>query len=490
MPIDTGTAFRIASVSKQFTCAAILMLAAEGRLELEDEARSHLPELPDFGQRITVSHLMHNTSGIRDMLEIMRLGGADLGEPVTRADLIDGICRQRGLNFVPGTRYLYSNSNFLLLGVIVERLSGERLPDFLRHRIFEPLGMTMTRMTESVLEPAPGLATGYFPSAEGGWQRAPHAFPLGGEGGLVSSVQDLALWARNMETHRVGGADLAAGLEQVAPFVNGVPNGYAHGLQVGKYRGLRTLGHGGLWPGYKTQYLRVPDRRLAVIAISNNGTADPYHLAQNVVDVLIEGTPGIHAMPDLPPPSELESYAGRWIDPESGYTVDIKIGADGVPEGRTWGVPFRLHATSDGRLIASRAARDFVARHHRGADTLEVEADAGFTTTFRRVPANTALPNDLPGEYRNAEIDATWAISADEGRMTVRVSGPVRRGSTMSVIPIDGDFVRIVTPRALFEQWLDVRIMRDGSGAITGLHVDGGRSRNLIFSRIGGSSGD
>src|SRR5277367_4803705 len=139
VPIGPATTFRIASVSKQFTCAAILLLATEGKLRIEDDVRDHIAGFPDLGQRITLAHLMHNTSGIRDMLEIMRLGGADLGQPCRPADLLDGVCRQRGLNFIPGTRYLYSNSNFMLLGRIVEQVSGESLAAFLDRRIFAPL---------------------------------------------------------------------------------------------------------------------------------------------------------------------------------------------------------------------------------------------------------------------------------------------------------------------------------------------------------------
>ena len=145
VPIGPETTFRIASVSKQFTCAAILLLAADGRLSIEDDVRDHIPSLPDLGHRITLAHLMHNTSGIRDMLEIMRLGGVDLAQPCEPQDLLDGVCRQRGLNFVPGSRYLYSNSNFMLLGRIVEQVSGESLREFLDRRIFAPLGMNATR---------------------------------------------------------------------------------------------------------------------------------------------------------------------------------------------------------------------------------------------------------------------------------------------------------------------------------------------------------
>jgi CubicO group peptidase (beta-lactamase class C family) len=488
VPIGPETTFRIASVSKQFTCAAILMLAEEGRLHVDDDSRAYLPELPDLGSPIAIAHLMHNTSGIRDMLELMRQGGADLGQPINKSDLLEAICRQRGLNFAPGTRYLYSNSNFFLLGLIVERLSGKSLPAFLRETIFAPLGMTMTRMTESPLEPVGGLATGYVPGEGGSWRRAAHAFPLGGEGGLVSSVQDLALWARNMTTHLVGGNHLAAKLEETAPFMNGVVNGYARGLQVAVHRGVRTIGHGGLWPGFKTQFLRTPDRGYAVIVISNNGAADPYHIAHDVLDALLDGETGLHAAPRLPARGQLERYVGRWVDHASGYTAEIWFEGARIM-GSTWGVPFRLVATDDGRLIASRSARDFVVHAGTDGNTLEVEADARFRSVFTRAPAAASLPADLPGRYASEETAAVWTIArpteSAPDRMTMTVAGPVVRASGMYVVPVDGDIVRVMTPRALFESWMDARVIRDGAGVITGLHVDGGRARGLVYRRMG-----
>ncbi|MBV9812274.1 MAG: beta-lactamase family protein [Acetobacteraceae bacterium] len=487
VPIGPATAFRIASVSKQFTTAAVLMLAADGRLQLDDDAAMHLPELAQLGRRVTVAQLMHNTSGIRDMLELMRLGGADLGTPVTAAQILEAIARQRATNFAPGSRYLYSNSNFLLLGLIVERISGQSLPEFLRGRIFEPLGMTATRMTPSTLDVVANLATGYLPAEGGFWRRAPHAFPLGGEGGLVSSVEDLALWACTAEAGLPGGAALLAELERIAPFPDGTPNGYARGLQVGSYRGLRTVSHGGLWPGYKTQFLRIPERRLAIIAISNNGASDPYHAAQDVLDALIEATPGVHAVPPSPPPADLARYVGTWLDRATGQTVDFAL-EQGVLMGRTWGVPFRAVPSADGRLIASRATSDFACR--LDGDRLEVEADAGIRATFERAPAQAALPSDLPGRYASEEMEAVWTIArlhvdlVHKDVMRVRIDGPVARGAEMVVRPIDGDLVRIVSARVLFEAWMDTRVERDAQGRIVALHVDGGRVRGVRFARL------
>jgi CubicO group peptidase (beta-lactamase class C family) len=479
IPIGPQTTFRIASVSKQFTCSAILLLAADGRLSIDDDVRAHISALPDLGRRITLAHLMHNTSGIRDMLEIMRLGGVDLGQPCEPADLLDGVCRQRELNFEPGSRYLYSNSNFMLLGRIVEQVSGQSLREFLDQRIFAPLGMNATRHVERTTDVVPDLATGYLPAPDGGWMRARHGFPLHGEGGLVSSVADLALWHANLASPRVGGPALASALAATMPFRNGQPNTYARGLRVTLHRGVQTIGHDGLWPGYKTSFVRVPDLDAAVICISNDGTSDPRDLAFQVVDALIEDKPGVHPMPPMPGGDVYQRLSGRWLNRDSGVTVDVTTDAQGTVTASTNGVAFTTVPTEGGRLATSRGSADFTMRL-AADDTLEIERDAGVTEALQRVAAEAVLPADLSGSYSSPEIAATWTISG----ASLRVQGPLRAAGPWDIEPVEGDCVRIYTPMILDRGWLDCRILRDAGGRVTGLSVGSGRVRGVVFSRL------
>ncbi len=482
VPIGPGTTFRIASVSKQFTCAAILLLAAEGRLNIDDDVRRHIAAFPELGHRITLAHLMHNTSGIRDMLEVMRLGGVDLGQPCEPQDLLDAVCRQRGLNFPPNTRYLYSNSNFMLLGRIVEQISGEALAAFLDSRIFAPLGMTMTRHTPSTTELVPGLATGYV-ATPNGWCRARHGFPLHGEGGLVSSVEDLALWHAQFGVPAQHGAALAEALATMTPFANGTPNTYARGLRIKTWRGVRTIGHDGLWPGFKSSFVRLPDRHAAVICISNDATSDPHDLAFQVVDALIEGAPGVHAVPPPPDWAAAPALPGRYLDRRSGATVDIGHDAAGRVTASLNGVATWLLPTGDGRLATSRGSGDFTMRLTR--DGLEVERDAGAGETLHRVAEGARLPADLLGRYANPDTAAAWTITATDTGAELRVAGPLLTGTgPWEIEPIEGDFVRVYTPMGLYRGWVDTIVQRDSAGRVTGLHVDGGRAKGLVFSRV------
>ncbi len=477
VPVGPDTTFRVASVTKQFTCAAVLMLASEGRLRLEDDARAHLPDLPDMGGTVTVAHLMHNTSGIRDMLGIMRQGGADLGQPVRPDELMDGILRQRTLNFTPGSRFLYSNSNFLLLGRIVERLCGAPLSAVLERRLLAPAGMTRSRLVEQVGTVVPGLATGYL-RRDHAWGRASHAFPLHGEGGLVSSIEDLALWSRWLDAN----PGMAAVLSTGTPFSNGRPSLYARGQVVREYRGLHTVGHGGLWPGYGTEFLRVPGEGIAVIAISNRGDVDTSLLAHQALDLILDGRPGTAPVPVRPDPAITAPLAGRWLAEEASATLDVAVTPEGVTTFTSYGLPFEPSVQADCRIGTVRGMTAF-ALQATNAGALEVEMDAGHTATYRRVADGATLPDGLAGTYHSQEMAAAWTLAVGEAGLHVTVCGPVTSAGPWRVEAVKGDVIRVHVPDILYPSWLDVLVLRDRAGGVEGLSVSGGRVKRVLFRR-------
>jgi D-aminopeptidase len=480
VPIGPDTCFRIASVSKQFTCAAALLLAERGLLDIGAPARSLLPDLPAACDTITIAQLMHNSSGIRDMLEILRHGGADLGTPVTASDLLDGIRRQDTLNFEPGTRYLYSNSNFFLLGLIVEKLAGAPLAEVLEREIFAPLGMTSTRHTPNLQVPIRNLASGYVVQ-DGTIIRASHAFPLGGEGGLVSSVVDLAIWAVNAHARRVPTAEVLAALERPTPFRSGTHNHYARGLRLRTYRGVPTVSHGGLWPGYRTEFLRAPEQDTAVIVIANHGGIDPNTLAHRVLDIVLDRHGAVPAA-KLPPRDTVAGLAGRYMDPATGATLDIDVAQDGTLTFTSNGLPATAEATEDGRLGVPRSGVPITVRD-AGPDAVEVELDAGVTGTWPRIPPGATLPDDLPGTYVSDEMAARWTISRDRDGMVLHAHGLVVRGPAWRIEPITAEDVRVHIPATVARSWLDVRIRRSDSGAISELVVHGGRVKSVRYAR-------
>src|SRR6266446_7396717 len=312
VPIGPRTRFRIASVSKQFTVSAALMLAVEGKLHVGDRPDKYLPELAPLD--VTIDQMMRNCSGLPDFLELLRLGGHGLDKPARPADLLAACLRNGHLNFKPGSRFLYSNSNFLLLGLIIEKVAGKTLGDVLAERIFQPLGMTRTLLAHEIDTVIPGLATGYLGDDQAGFRRAAHAYPQGGEGGLVSTVEDLLIWSRHFDQPTLVPKALPAQLAAAAPLVGGHANKYRRGVQADELRGLATIGHGGLWPGYRTEFLRVPQADLTIVVIANLGSIDPWRQSRAIATLALEGDKRLK--PALPALSEadIKPLSGTWFN--------------------------------------------------------------------------------------------------------------------------------------------------------------------------------
>lgn len=488
LPIRGDTVFRIASVSKQFTVSAVLMLASEGRLRLGDDMRTHLPELPELPAVVTIEHLMRNCSGLPDFLEMLRLGGVGLEFSLSRARMLQLIAANRHLSFAPGSRFLYCNTNFLLLGLIVERLSGQSLDGFLQQRIFKPLGMNRTVMCRETDVPVASLATPYLQWPDGSFRRAQHAFEQGGEGGMVSTVEDLLLWSRHFEQPQLAPLDLPAQLAAPTTLSRGQASPYARGVELGLFSGLATLGHGGLWPGFKTEFLRLPEAELTVVVIANGGHLEPYRIAREVAAEVL-------AVPAyVKPATAMAPLVGEWFSaPHAGQPEPalLELAAkDGKLIATQWGMPFQLTPATDGSWVPLRGAYEF-RLWPRSAELLEVEAGAGLTQRFTRLTERPALPAallaDLEGSYRCEHNGVQWVIGAapgDEAGLQVRISGPVLadggvwtlRGLSEEVLEQQGQLYWMKSSQLL-------RPQRDAQGRVTGLLVDTSRVRNLLFVR-------
>ncbi len=480
VPITAKTRFRIASVSKQFTVTAALMLAHEGKLKLSDPPHEHLRELAPLP--VSIDQMMRNSSGLPDFLELLRLGGHGLDKPARPADLLAACVRNRHLNFTPGSRFLYSNSNFLLLGAIVERLSGQKLGDFLAERIFQPLGMTHTMLAPEIDTVIPDLATGYLGDSAQGFRRAAHAYPQGGEGGLTSSAEDLLIWSRHLDKPRLEPTDLPAQLQAEQPLNDGHVNHYRRGLDTALLRGLQTIGHGGLWPGYRTELLRLPGADLTVVVISNLGTLDPWRLARAVAVEALSGT-GTLAKPVAPATrTEIKAISGTWFNAEEPSMFDLAWRND-EPVVTQNGMPFALARRGDGWLAAERGSFEFALKPFRKG-TLRVDLGAGRILTFRKLGKRKALPVAMEGTYVSADAGATWHVRRGGKDMTIAVSGPlVCGGPPWTVNGVDGDIVEIASPHGWITATQLARLERGRGGRITALLVSTGRVKKLRFER-------
>lgn len=286
--IGPDTVFEAGSASKQFLAAAVLMLAQEGRLSLDDDIRKHLPEMAALRGPITVDQLLRHTSGLRDWRMIRGLAGWQLGSAVhTNEDALKAAGQQRGLNHAPGDAFSYTNTGYSLLAVIVERTAGESLAEFSRRRIFEPLGMERTRWRDDFRAVVPGRAVAYSRDAgSGAWRQDmpfEHAY---GAGGLLTTIGDLLTWNRALDEGRLG-SGVTEGLQAEGRLNDGSPTGYGRGLYLRRYRGVEEYGHGGITAGYVAYVARYPEQSVSVAVLCNNGQVNPRLLAESVADGLI-----------------------------------------------------------------------------------------------------------------------------------------------------------------------------------------------------------
>ena len=474
VPLSPHTRFRVASVTKQFTVTAVLMLAAQGRLSLDDEIHAHLPELAPLPQAVTLDQLMRNTSGLPDFLELLRLGGVGLDADIDRAAMLRCIAGNRHLNFSPGSRFLYSNTNFLLLGLVVERIAGCSLGDFLQQHVFAPLGMHHTVLEVAPDKPLAGLATPYVPDGSGGWRRARHGFEHGGEGGLVSCVDDLLRWTAALGRDTAGPlpAGLLAQLSSPTRLTQGADSPYARGLEHSRLDGRRCVGHAGLWPGYRTELLHLPDDALSVVVISNSLASNPYLLARQVARAVL----GVETT--VPAPS-LDGLQGRWLCAEEPAQFDLAV-RDGALWATQWGAPFQLEPQPDGRWLPLRGAFEFTLGRLDGR-MLQVDLGAGRWLRFQRLAETAPLPDGLAGDYRCADIGADWHIDGD-GALWIR--GPHAAGVRWQLRGLRPDLVEVLGVSGGMPSAQLARLERDAAGQIVALQLHTSRIRGLRFERL------
>ena len=280
--------YYVGSDSKQFTAARIGLLVLDGKLSLDDDIRKYIPEMPDYGTPITIDHLSHHASGIRDIYTLMSLGGLRLEDVFSDSEEIALIARQKELNFKPCDDFLYSNSGYFLLAEIVRRVTGKSLREFADERIFRPIGMTHTHFHDDPGHVMKWRAMSYEPDGHGGYRISYlQNFDKIGAGGLYTTVEDLRLWDENFYARKVGGDALQKLIHTRGILNRGDTIPYAFGNNVATYRGLRIDEHGGSLMGYKAEILRFPDQHFSVLATCNLGSINPGPLAEQVAEVYL-----------------------------------------------------------------------------------------------------------------------------------------------------------------------------------------------------------
>ena len=480
--------FHVASVSKQFTAASILLLAQDGKLSVDDEVRKFVPELPDFGPKITIRHLIHHTSGIRDQWDLLGFAGWRYSRDlITDDDVLTLLSRQKDLNFSPGERHLYSNSGYTLLAVIVSRASGKSFRQFTTERIFAPLGMTNTHFRDNFTEIIKGQAYGY--AAGPSFRLSVTNFDTAGATSLMTTAEDLAKWHANFDKRTVGGEKLISGLLERGVLNSGQRIDYAFGLTHGTYRGLPTVGHGGADAGYRSVFLRFPNQRFGVGVLCNLSTTNPTQLAQRVADVFLAdilqpapSSPSVAEQPEVAlPPTQLAALAGLyWSAPEAALArFVVEAGKLHVVAG---GTNQPLKSLGGGRFVRAVGAGPpyafDLATGTKGRLTIGTPPNAG--GVLERVEPWTPSAQDLQsftGAYRSDEIEPVYRFVLKDATLRLeRLKSP-----PATLEPVVADVFR--APFGI------VRFTRNSAGAVSGFTIEAGRIRGLKFRLDTGGKG-
>src|SRR5688572_21476977 len=315
IPNTPQTIFESGSVAKQFTAAAIVLLQQDGKLNIDDPVRKYITDLPDYGKPLTIRHILTHTAGLRDWGSVMALTGAGRGDRVVTQDIaLDIIVRQKSLDFEPGAEYSYSNSGYQLAAVIVERVSGQKFGDFVRDRIFKPLGMSNSSWRDDYRRLVPGRAQGYSKSGPTApWMLNMPIMNVVGNGGMLTTVGDWLKWNAALDAKTLG-APFVEALETQGVLNDGRKISYALGLDVGSYKGIKEVAHSGGTAGYQTYLARFPEKKLSVAAMCNGYPPSSGDVVYSVVDEILGPFPaaaeqkaGLTLSED-----QLKKYVGTW----------------------------------------------------------------------------------------------------------------------------------------------------------------------------------
>ena len=479
---DSTTIFEAGSVSKQLTAAAIILLARGGRLSLDDPLRRWIPEFPELAP-ITVRMLLTHRSGLRDWRNLSEMHRWNSDNAAYRnADVLALLRRQRSLNFEPGAEYSYSNSNYVLAAIVVERVTGESFRAFTTRAIFGPLGMRSTSWRDTAGEIVPGRARAYSPDDAGRFTDNTPVETVVGPGGLMTTVPDLMAWLRNLDTEQVGGAGFREAMERVSVLRSGRSTQYAMGLEISTLGGERLVSHAGWTGGYVAWAGRLPARGLALGILCNGNAINTEDLGPALLARLARlPAPTADQAPDLGTAGAnggSASLAGLFRSQRNDQLVTVRAFARGVTLNAWNGyaaVGDGTYRSIDGTRTLNRS-RDSTGR----VNAFRVRHRNGDAVAYVRLDTTLSTAKELPayaGRYRSDETDAEMQILVGTKTLIVERGGVLR--DTLRATFRDGF-------RAPSQSWV-LTFRRDPGGRVSGFDLGLPRSRRIRFERMAGS---
>ena len=488
IPISPSSIFHIASVSKQFTAFSILLLEKQGKLRLDDDIRKHIPEVPDFGKKITLRHLATHTSGLRDQWNLLAMAGWRLDDVITKEHILKLVSKQKDLNFTPGSEYTYCNTGFTLLAEVVSRVSKMSFAEFTKKNIFDPLQMNNTLFYDDHEKVVKNRAYSYRSNGTG-YKKSVLSYANVGATSLFTTVEDLSRWSANFNNPIVGDASIINTMNTPATLNNGKKFGGALGQFVGKYKGLNEIQHGGADAGYRSYLTRFPDENFSVIVFSNSAEFNSGGMAHKVADIYLKDKITVtpkkkEVKKETPsknisiPESTLNSYVGHF-ELQPGFIIQVS-NKDGKLLAKATGqrtVSLTPISTTKFKVEGVDAKIEFVPNKGKNVNAIKLHQndrimDAPRVKAFDKTAVNLS---DFEGTFYSEELSTTYQFVVIDGKLTAQHS----RHSDFKLTPSKKD--QFTSSAWFFGR---IKFTRDDNNQIVGCRVSSGRVRNLKFKKV------
>ncbi|NAS31086.1 serine hydrolase [Flavobacteriaceae bacterium R38] len=486
IPIQPNTVFHAASLSKQFTVFSILLLQEDGKLSLDDDVRQYIPELPDFGKKITLRNLANHSSGLRDQWRLLEMAGWRLDDVITMEHILSLVQRQKALNFDPGEKNMYSNTGFTLLAEIVARVSEKTFSEFTRERIFSPLGMKNTLFYDDHEKIVKNRAYSYS-KHKNGYKKSVLSFANVGPTSLFTTAEDFALWALNFENPKVGDADIIDQMNSRTVLNNGNETGYALGQFIGIYRGINVIVHSGSDAGYRAYFARIPDHNMAIVVLANEASSNPIEKVFGVADLFLnefyeeennKRKTFKHKSKIFKKLNrkQLERFTGKYWEPEEWYTRNIIIENDSLVYSRPGGNDTKLAPISENefKMIGdSENVSVIFNKNNQGEDRMQVIINDRDPINFYAY--NPVNLKEYTGSYYSEELETSYSLAIKNGKLIIqhlRLKG-------VELKPIKNNL--FISDNRNFNQ---VEFIRNKAGDVTAFSVSNSGVEGLKFNKI------
>ena len=488
IPIEPGTIFHMASISKQFTAFSIVLLARQGKLQLDDDIHKYLSWFPDLKQKITIRNLLNHTSGIRDQWQLLAISGTRLDDVITQDHIIKILSKQQALNFKPGEQYSYSNSGFTMLAEIVRSVTGQSLRQFTDSAIFKPLGMLNTHFHDDYEEIVKDRSYSYDRKDSAHFANSILSYSVAGATSLFTNLEDMSKWIMNFYTHKVGDQKDIDQLTQKGKLNSGKELNYALGIVSDTYNGWRQYSHGGADAGYRTYLTVFPDLKMGLALFSNLGDVNAGGKLYEVAGLFINDT-AKHKLAEAPKSDSskaalkdtvaIKKFAGNYIS-DDGLQINFRLSNN------------KLYADAFGRtFLLTKGEKDsfslFIDPGVKFLFSGHAKGDTSVFATFSRdekhllnkyIP-DTSQPDELlrtyTGIYYCPELECKYGITLKDHHLVL--TNNKYSDTRLNLVGNDhlvNDF-----------WWMNhLLIIRNSRKEITGFEVNSGRIMHLRFNKL------